>query len=110
MFAPDPLPARGWYVLSGYAAQRTNDVLGGLGPDQSSPQSRNLDVAALYFQSPVADGGYGGYLPSDATPNDLADRHRGEDAGGLSGGRLAVWVHQHRAGRDVSRPGRNRIL
>jgi hypothetical protein len=26
-------------------------------------------VAALYFQSPVAGGGYGGYLPSDATPN-----------------------------------------
>ena len=69
VFAPDPLPARGWYVLSGYAAQRTNDVLGGLGPDQSSPQSRNLDVAALYFQSPVANGGYGGWLPSDATPN-----------------------------------------
>jgi hypothetical protein len=40
-----------------------------LGPDQSSPQSRNFDVAALYFESPVADGGYGGYLPSDATPN-----------------------------------------
>jgi len=66
---PQPLPARGWYVLSGYAAQRTNDVLGGLSPEQSSPQSRNLDVAALYFESPAAGGGYGGYLPSDATPN-----------------------------------------
>jgi hypothetical protein len=69
VFVPEPLQARGWYVLSGYASQRTNDVLGGLGPDQSSPQSRNFDVAALYFESPVADGGYGGYLPSDATPN-----------------------------------------
>ena len=70
VFAPEPLAARGWYVLSGYAAQRTNDLLGGLGPDQSSPQSRNLDVAALYFLSPVAGrGGYGGYLPSDAVPN-----------------------------------------
>jgi hypothetical protein len=69
VFTPDPLLARGWYVLSGYASQRTNDVLGGLGPDQSSPQSRNLDVAALYFDSPVANGGFGGYLPSDATPN-----------------------------------------
>ena len=69
VFAPDPLPARGFYVLSGYAAQRTNDVLGGLGPDQSSPQSRNMDVAALYFQTPAANGGYGGFLPSDATPN-----------------------------------------
>jgi hypothetical protein len=69
VFTPDPLPARGWYLLSGYAAQRTNDVLGGLGPEQSSPQSRNLDVAALYFQSPVANGSYGGWLPSDASPN-----------------------------------------
>jgi len=69
IFAPEPLAARGWYVLSGYAAQRSNDVVGGLGPDQSSPQSRNMDVAALYFLSPVANGGYGGFLPSDATPN-----------------------------------------
>jgi len=69
VFAPEPLLARSWYVLSGYAAQRTNDVLGGLGPDQSSPQSRNMDVAALYFQSHVAGGGYGGYLPSDVVPN-----------------------------------------
>ncbi len=37
--------------------------------DQSSPQSRNLDVAALYFTSPVAGGAYGGYLPSDDVPN-----------------------------------------
>jgi hypothetical protein len=71
VFSPKPQMARGWYVLSGYAAQRTNDLLGGLGPDQSSPQSRNLDVAALYFPEPVAGpgGGYGGYLPSDAVPN-----------------------------------------
>jgi hypothetical protein len=70
VFEPDPLQARGWYVLSGYAAQRTNDLMGGLAPDQSSPQSRSLDVAALYFLSPVANGGYGGYLPSDAIPNE----------------------------------------
>jgi hypothetical protein len=69
VFEPEPLEARGWYVLSGYASQRTNDVLGGLGPDQSSPQSRNLDVAALYFESPVAEGSYGGYLSSDVMPN-----------------------------------------
>ncbi len=57
-------------VLSGYATQRTNDLNTiTYGPDVSSPQSRNLDVAALYFQSPVADGGYGGYLPSDEVPN-----------------------------------------
>ncbi len=66
---PEPQQARGWYVLTGYASQRISDVLGGLGPDQSSPQSRNMDVAALYFNAPVANGGYGGSLPSDATPN-----------------------------------------
>jgi hypothetical protein len=71
VFEPEPLLARGWYVLSGYAAQRTNDLppVGTLGPDQSSPQSRNLDVAALYFLSPAARGGYGGYLTSDTIRN-----------------------------------------
>ena len=69
VFEPEPLAARGWYLLSGYAAQRTNDLLGGLSPDQSSPQSRNLDVAALYFNLPCAGGGSGGYLPSDVVPN-----------------------------------------
>jgi len=69
-FAPLPLAARGWYLLSGYAAQRTNDLQSGLyAPDQSTPQSRNMDVAALYFLDPVAGGGYGGYLPSDSSPN-----------------------------------------
>jgi sugar lactone lactonase YvrE len=70
VFEPEPQSARGWYVLSGYAAQRTADVLtNGYAPDQSSPNSRNYDVAALYFLSPAAGGGYGGYLPSDASPN-----------------------------------------
>jgi hypothetical protein len=67
--ALQPQAARGWYVLSGYAAQRTNDIFGGLAPGQSTPQSRDFDVAALYFLSPVAGGGYGGYLPSDEAPN-----------------------------------------
>lgn len=67
----EPLPqaARGWYVLSGYATQRTNDLQSGYFPDQSTPPSRNVDVAALYFLLPVAGGGHGGYLPSDAVPN-----------------------------------------
>src|SRR5205823_2081896 len=69
VFEPEPLLARALYVLSGYAAQRTNDLASGYSPDQSTPQSRNLDVAALYFDTPVAGGGYGGYLPSDVTPN-----------------------------------------
>jgi hypothetical protein len=70
VFQPKPLQARGWYVLSGYAGQRTNDLqVGGYAPDQSSPQSRELDAAALYFLTPAARGGYGGYLASDVVPN-----------------------------------------
>ena len=72
VFAPQPQAARGWYVLSGYAAQRTSDILtNGYSPDQSSALSRNLDVAALYFTlaANVAGGGYSGYLPSDASLN-----------------------------------------
>ncbi|HEX3797459.1 MAG TPA: hypothetical protein VH413_02065 [Verrucomicrobiae bacterium] len=68
LFSPEPQAARGFYLLSGYAAQRTND-LQIYSPDTSTPQSRNLDVAALYFLSPVAGGGFGGYLPSDQSPN-----------------------------------------
>ncbi len=67
---PKPLEARGYYVLSGYASQRTNDIQSGLyAPEQSTPQSRNFDAAALYFLEPVSGGGHGGYLPSDATPS-----------------------------------------
>ncbi len=69
-YVPQPQAASGWVVLTGYASARTNDLNSGLyTAGQSSPQSRNDDVAALYFQSAVAGGGYGGYLPSDATPN-----------------------------------------
>jgi len=68
LFMPEPQAARGFYLLSGYASQRTND-LQIYSPDTSTPQSRNLDVAALYFMSPMAGGGFGGYLPSDQSPN-----------------------------------------
>jgi hypothetical protein len=70
VFQPQPMQARGWYVLSGYAEERTNDLESGLyTADQSSPQARNQDVAAVYFSSQVAGGACGGYLPSDAVPN-----------------------------------------
>ena len=44
----EPLPqaARGFYVLSGYAAQRTNDLASGYSPDQSTPPSRNSTPSA----------------------------------------------------------------
>ena len=69
LYSPQPLIARGWYVLSGYAAQRTNDLGHHYDVDESSAASRNLDVAALYFPRRVPWNGYGGYLPSDDTPN-----------------------------------------
>jgi len=57
-----PQAARGWYVLSGYASQRTNDLSSGLyGQEQSTPQSRNMDVAAIYFSAPMA-ASFGGEL------------------------------------------------
>ncbi len=64
VFTPYPLAAQGFLVLSGYASAKTNDALGGLGPDASSAESRNFDVAALYFSNSAAGGGYSGYLPS----------------------------------------------
>jgi hypothetical protein len=70
VYQPEPQAARGWYVLSGYAAQRTNDLtVGGLQPDQPSPQSQDLDVAALYFLTYSARTGFGGFISSDAAPN-----------------------------------------
>jgi streptogramin lyase len=68
-FVPEPQAALGWLVYSGYASSRSNALESGFSPDQYSPQSGNFDVAALYFSNSVAGGGYGGYLPSDATPN-----------------------------------------
>jgi len=63
------VPARGWYVLSGYAARRTNDLAAGYSPGQSTALSQDFDVAALYFNDPVANSGYGGYLGSDDSPD-----------------------------------------
>jgi hypothetical protein len=61
-YEPQPQAARGWYVFSGYAAQRQSENTPGL----SSPSSQNLDVAALYFLAPAGRGGSTGYLVSDA--------------------------------------------
>ena len=70
-FDPKPQGARGWYVLASYSSARSNDLAGGYyAPGQSSPQSRNWDVAALYFTGNAARGGYGGYLTSDAATNE----------------------------------------
>ncbi|MBN2505512.1 MAG: hypothetical protein JXQ71_02340 [Verrucomicrobia bacterium] len=63
-YEPPPLLARGWFVLSGYAAQRTAEATPGI----ASVASQNLDVATLFFLEPAGRGGYGGYLVSSRAP------------------------------------------
>jgi hypothetical protein len=70
-YEPPPLKGpRGWYVLEGYAAERSKDFRQrGLNSNESSPESQKLDVAALFFTGKPGAGfeGYGGYLTSDPT-------------------------------------------
>src|SRR4029453_9260485 len=63
---PKPQVPRGYYLFDGYSAQRTSDA----SPGESSAQSQNLDVAALYFLEDAGRGGFGGYLASDTTDNE----------------------------------------
>lgn len=65
----EPLPQipRGYYLMSGYAAQRTAEN----SPGTSTPQSQNLDAAALYFSADAGRGGYSGYFASDSTANEF---------------------------------------
>jgi hypothetical protein len=67
---PPPLHPRGWYLPTGYAAQRTNDLRAGLAPGTVTDASAQLDAAALWFVEPVARGGYAGYLTSLQTPSE----------------------------------------
>lgn len=60
---PEPLVPRGFYVATGYDAQRITDD----SPGEGSAESQKLDYAALYFnKQPAGRGGYGGYLASDS--------------------------------------------
>jgi len=67
-----PQTPRGWYVDSGYATQRNNDLSNGSSPGYSTRESQQLDAAALYFVETAYSanepgrGGYSGYLSSDA--------------------------------------------
>jgi autotransporter-associated beta strand protein len=57
---------RGYYLLTGYAAQRVADN----SPGTSTPQSQNLDAATLYFLEEAGRGGFSGFLASDADSNE----------------------------------------
>jgi len=80
-----PQTPRGWYVASGYATQRSNDLSSGTSPGYSTPESQQLDAAALYFlETPYSAnapgrGGYSGYLSSDSGVTNehlLSDRNK----------------------------------
>jgi hypothetical protein len=66
-FEPAPQIPRGFYLFDGYAAQRAADN----SPGVSSPQSRDLDLAALYFMEDAGRGGYSGFLASDTATNEF---------------------------------------
>jgi len=73
-YEPEALAPRGFYTLSGYDAQRRVENT----PGSFSPQSRNRDVAALYFHGDdaarlgyAARGGFSGFLASDLDNNEF---------------------------------------
>jgi autotransporter-associated beta strand protein len=68
---PLALTPRGYYLLSGYADQRAAENT----PGESTPQSQNLDAAALYFLDDAGRGGYSGYFASDSASNEFLVSH-----------------------------------
>jgi len=64
---PRPQIPRGFYLLTGYDLQRRAEN----SPGSLSPQSRNRDVASLYFTEDAARGGFGGFLASDLEENEF---------------------------------------
>jgi hypothetical protein len=76
-FDARPLPMRGCYPLAGYTAARTTDkYTNSLPADRSSYEAWDQDVAALYFSSSVARGGFGGYLCSDPSHDWLTSNYQ----------------------------------
>lgn len=64
---PKAIPPRGFYLFDGYATRRASENT----PGESSPQSQDRDVAALYFNEEAGRGGFGGFLASDVDENEF---------------------------------------
>jgi len=65
---PPPHVPRGFFILTGYDEARELEN----SPGSFAPQSRNRDIAALYFTDrDAAQGGYGGFLASDLEANEF---------------------------------------
>lgn len=74
---PAPQGARGWYIFEGYASQRATDLASGAGGvGISTPESQQLDVAAMWFLEPCARGSFSGYLRTDANNDWLLTARR----------------------------------
>ncbi len=63
---PVPLAPRGFHLMTNYAVQRAVEGT----PGTATPASQNLDVAALFFFTEAARGGYSGFLASDLPVNE----------------------------------------
>ena len=97
---PVPVPPRGFYLMSGYAAQRAIDNT----PGVSTPASQNLDAAALYFaDNAISRNGYSGYLASDLAENEflISDRDK------MLAGYPVEGVAQEAIGRMHATPAAN---
>ncbi|MCX6872383.1 MAG: hypothetical protein NTW21_01025, partial [Verrucomicrobia bacterium] len=66
-YEPQPQLPRGYYLMTGYAAQRALEN----SPGNATPQSQNLDAATLYFLADAGRGGFSGYLASDSSRNEF---------------------------------------
>jgi hypothetical protein len=61
-YEPLPLASRGAVLFSGYAVAKSNDVVSGLQPGESSATTLSHDLAALFFFADAGRGGYGGFV------------------------------------------------
>ncbi len=73
---PAPITPRGWFLFEGYAAQRTTDRQPprNFEVNEASPESRNFDVAVMFFDSnrdSPGRNGFGGFLISDLEQNEF---------------------------------------
>ena len=63
---PRPVTPRGYFIFTSYDAQRILEAT----PGTSTPQSQNLDVAALFFNESAGRDGLSGFLASDLPQNE----------------------------------------
>ena len=69
-YEPQPIQAKGYYFHTNYLTSRIYEsTKPGWTPGSSTPKTQEWDVAALYFDKPVARNAQSGYLLSDKDQN-----------------------------------------